>query len=145
DDPLTTYSHAARELDTRKLAYLHLVNPAAASLEKKTPADPRAMEMLQRMREAWRGILVLAGGFDAESAERWLREGRADLIAFGRKVLANPHLPERLRAGGSAAEGAERGLREGRADLIAFGRKFLANPDLPERLRAGAALNTDDP
>jgi N-ethylmaleimide reductase len=99
DDPLTTYSHAARELDTRKLAYLHLVSPAAASLEKETPADPLAMEMLQRMREAWRGILVVAGGFDAESAERWLREGRADLIAFGRKFIANPDLPERLRAG----------------------------------------------
>jgi N-ethylmaleimide reductase len=99
DDPLTTYSHAARELDTRKLAYLHLVNPAAASLEKKTPADPLAMEMLERMRQAWRGILVLAGGFDAESAERWLLEGRADLIAFGRKFIANPDLPERLRAG----------------------------------------------
>jgi N-ethylmaleimide reductase len=99
DDPLTTYSHAARELDTRKLAYLHLVNPAAAALEKKTPPDPLAMEMLQRMRKAWRGVLVVAGGFDAESAERWLREGRADLIAFGRKFLANPDLPERLRAG----------------------------------------------
>jgi hypothetical protein len=29
-----------------------------------------------------------------------LREGRADLIAFGRKFIANPDLPERLRVGG---------------------------------------------
>jgi N-ethylmaleimide reductase len=55
--------------------------------------------MLERMRKAWRGVLVLAGGFNAESAQRWLREGRADLIAFGRKFLANSDLPERLRAG----------------------------------------------
>src|SRR5437588_485766 len=32
-------------------------------------------------------------------AARWLREGRADLIAYGRKFLANPDLPERLRLG----------------------------------------------
>jgi len=30
---------------------------------------------------------------------RWLREGQADLIAFGRKFIANPDLPERLRVG----------------------------------------------
>jgi N-ethylmaleimide reductase len=39
----------------------------------------------------------MAGGFDGDSAEQWLREGRADLIAFGRKFIANPDLPQRLR------------------------------------------------
>jgi N-ethylmaleimide reductase len=53
--------------------------------------------MLRRMREAWRGPLMLAGGFDGASAARWISEGRADLIAFGRKFIANPDLPERLR------------------------------------------------
>jgi N-ethylmaleimide reductase len=43
--------------------------------------------------------LIVAGGFEAETAARWLREGRADLIAFGRKFIANPDLPERLRVG----------------------------------------------
>ncbi|MFZ1547040.1 MAG: hypothetical protein WAT12_08050, partial [Candidatus Nitrotoga sp.] len=27
----------------------------------------------------------------------WLQQGKADLIAFGRKFLANPDLPERFR------------------------------------------------
>lgn len=39
----------------------------------------------------------MAGGFDHDTAETWLLEGRADLIAFGRKFLANPDLPERFR------------------------------------------------
>jgi len=99
DDPLTTFTHATRELDSRKLAYLHVVNPAMAALESRTPPGPEAMQMLQRIRETWHGPLMLAGGFDAGTAERWLREGRADLIAFGRKFIANPDLPERLRAG----------------------------------------------
>ena len=57
----------------------------------------RALAMLDTMRERYRGMLMLAGGFDRDSAEAWLRNGRADLIAFGRKFLANPDLPERLR------------------------------------------------
>ncbi|MGH9709392.1 MAG: hypothetical protein ACRD37_02455 [Candidatus Acidiferrales bacterium] len=40
---------------------------------------------------------MFSGGFDHDSAEAWLREGKADLIAFGRKFLANPDLPERFR------------------------------------------------
>ena len=40
---------------------------------------------------------MLAGGFDQDTAETWLARGRADLIAFGRKFLANPDLPERFR------------------------------------------------
>jgi N-ethylmaleimide reductase len=40
---------------------------------------------------------MVAGGFDRDSAEAWLRAGRADLIAFGRKFIANPDLPQRLR------------------------------------------------
>ena len=39
---------------------------------------------------------MVAGGFDVETAEAWLRQGKADLVAFGRKVLANPDLPERF-------------------------------------------------
>ena len=39
----------------------------------------------------------MAGGFDQDTAEQWLATGRADAIAFGRKFLANPDLPERFR------------------------------------------------
>jgi N-ethylmaleimide reductase len=53
--------------------------------------------MLELMRERYRGTLIVAGGFDQETAEAWLRQGKADLVAFGRKFLANPDLPERFR------------------------------------------------
>lgn len=42
---------------------------------------------------------VVAGGFQSDTAARWVREGKADLIAFGGKFIANPELPERLRIG----------------------------------------------
>ncbi|HXD07147.1 MAG TPA: alkene reductase [Burkholderiaceae bacterium] len=97
DDPLATFTYAVRELNARGLAYLHLVNPAASAIERGAPPEPAALQMLERLRETWKGLLVLAGGFDARSAEQWIREGRADLIAFGRKFIANPDLPARLR------------------------------------------------
>jgi len=48
------------------------------------------LRMAALMRENYRGTLMLAGGYDRDTAEAWLREGRADLIAFGRKYIANP-------------------------------------------------------
>jgi N-ethylmaleimide reductase len=51
------------------------------------------------LRSAFKGLFILAGGFDAASAESALVEKRADLIAFGRPFLANPDLVARMRAG----------------------------------------------
>jgi N-ethylmaleimide reductase len=97
DDPETTFAHIARELSTFHLAYLHIVNPATAALEKGVEPDPQAMAMVDLMRRKYRGTLIIAGGFDHDTAEQWLEQGRADLIAFGRKFIANPDLPERFR------------------------------------------------
>jgi bacterioferritin len=68
-------------------------------MQKGEEPDPRALRMVGLIRRKYKGTLMAAGGFDRESATRWLREGRADLIAFGRKFIANPDLAERLRTG----------------------------------------------
>jgi N-ethylmaleimide reductase len=101
DDPETTFGHVAEKLNRRALAYLHIVNPAVAATEKGIEPDPGALRMLELMRERYRGTLIIAGGFDHDTAEGWLQQGKADLIAFGRKFLANPDLPERFRSGAS--------------------------------------------
>jgi N-ethylmaleimide reductase len=56
------------------------------------PADLKAL-----LRTAFKGPLILAGGFDGASAEAALTAGQADLIAFGRPFLANPDLVQRMR------------------------------------------------
>jgi N-ethylmaleimide reductase len=101
DDPETTFGHIAEKLNGGALAYLHIVNPAVAAIEKGIEPDPGALRMLELMRERYRGTLIIAGGFDHDTAEGWLRLRKADLIAFGRKLLANPDLPERFRSGAS--------------------------------------------
>jgi N-ethylmaleimide reductase len=98
DDPEATFSTIARGLSEFRFAYLHIVNPAAAAIEKgHAPAD-REARILALIRKKYHGTLIVAGGFDRDTAEAWLEQGKADLIAFGRKFLANPDLPERFRA-----------------------------------------------
>ena len=67
---------------------------------------------------------MLAGGFSAVAAARWIAEGRTDLVVFGRKFIANPDLPERLRAGEPLNEPNQKtfygGGSEGYTDYPAF-------------------------
>jgi N-ethylmaleimide reductase len=99
DDPETTFGTVAEMLGDFHLAYLHIVNPAMAAIEKGEAPDAPSERMLKLMRSKHRGTLIIAGGFDRDTAEAWLEQGRADLIAFGRKFIANPDLPQRYRAG----------------------------------------------
>lgn len=43
--------------------------------------------------------VVACGKLDVDSAERALRDGRADLVAFGRALIADPELPNKVRDG----------------------------------------------
>lgn len=97
DDPEATFGYIASQLNDFRLAYLHLINPDAAALDRGEEPGAEAQRILALLREKYHGTLMVAGGFDRDSAEAWLRAGRADLIAFGRKFIANPDLPQRLR------------------------------------------------
>jgi N-ethylmaleimide reductase len=87
------YLALARELGGLKLAYLHLVDHSSLG----APEVPAAFKA--DLRSAFGGTFIASGGLDRESADRVLREGRADLVAFGRAWLANPDLIERMKAG----------------------------------------------
>jgi N-ethylmaleimide reductase len=98
DDPEMTFGYIAEKLNSGALAYLHVVNPAVGAIEKGIEPNPGAQKMLVLLRKKYRGTLIVAGGFGHDTAEGWLRQRKADLIAFGRKFLANPDLPERFRS-----------------------------------------------
>jgi len=97
-DPEATFGHVVERLNAYGLAYLHVVRRFKES-EDGTQMEPEARSMMQLIRDAYKGRLMAAGGFDLDGAEELLRTGKADLIAFGRKFLANPDLPERFRLG----------------------------------------------
>lgn len=97
NDPEATFGFVTKKLTDYGLAYLHAVNPALTALEKKEAPSARELQMIELIRKNYGGKLIFAGGFDYDTAETWLKEGKADLIAFGRKFIANPDLPDRLR------------------------------------------------
>ncbi|MCY0852589.1 alkene reductase [Cupriavidus sp. D39] len=97
DTPEATFGYIVRQLNVRDLAYLHLVEPAMVGTVKDENFDPRWDAIIHLLRLEYNGVLMLAGGYDRDSAERALASGRADIIAFGRPFIANPDLPVRLR------------------------------------------------
>ncbi len=86
------YLALTRELSAMGLQYVHLLDHSAMG------APPVPAEFKARLRAAFTGVFILAGGFDRASADSALRAGQADLIAFARPFLANPDLVERMRA-----------------------------------------------
>lgn len=99
ETPQATFGHIVRSLNQWNLAYLHLVEPAVVGTVKDENFDPRWDAIIGQLRAAWDGVLMIAGGYDPETAEQALIDGRADIIAFGRPFLANPDLPRRIRDG----------------------------------------------
>ena len=87
------YQALVEALSGLGLLYLHVLDHSAIG----APAVPDTIKAA--LRKAFDGPFVLAGGFDAASAERVLASGQADLVAFGRPFLANPDLVARFKTG----------------------------------------------
>lgn len=86
-----TWIELARELSKRNLAYVHISNRDALVANEKGKA------FLKQFRETYDGTLILAGMYTKEEGERDVREGLADLVAFGRPFISNPDLVERMK------------------------------------------------
>ena len=86
------YLALTSELSALGLLYLHVLDHSAMG----APAVPATIKT--QLRTAFKGPFILAGGFDRASAERALAANEADLIAFGRPLLANPDLVARMQA-----------------------------------------------
>ncbi len=95
-DPKALFTYVVQRLDSLDLAYLHLIEPRVLGNVIDDSKD-QAPVASQLMRQHYRGLIIAAGGFTAQSAEAILQAGDADMVAFGRDFIANPDLPERLR------------------------------------------------
>ncbi len=75
------------------LLYLHVLDHSAMG----APAVPHEYKI--KLRKAFNGPFILAGGFVKETAEKVLEDGEADLVGFGRPFISNPDLVRRMRDG----------------------------------------------
>ncbi|MPW35367.1 alkene reductase [Vibrio sp. B1Z05] len=113
-NPEHTYTEAAKLLDSHNITYLHI-----AEVDwDDAPDTPKEFKIA--LRKAFKNTLIYAGRYKAESGETAIAEGLADMIGFGRPFIANPDLPQRIKAGAQWAQhdpntlfgGDEKGLTD---------------------------------
>lgn len=99
DDPEPLYRYAIESLAKLGIAYLHLIEPRASGTGKADASRSDVPSASDRFRQDWPGVLIAAGGYDRESAERAVADDSADAIAFGRAFISTADLVERVRRG----------------------------------------------
>lgn len=83
---------------------LNVFNLAFLDIQEALPGHELAAEgdrYAPAIRSAYRGGLMIGGGYDAELGEAAIVNGEADLIAYGVPFIANPDLVKRFRLGTS--------------------------------------------
>jgi N-ethylmaleimide reductase len=95
DDPDTpeTVLLAMTRMAALGIGYVHFA-------EVDWDAEPNVPEEFRALaRAVFPNLIIVAGNYTPERADWVLDKGYADLVAFGRKFLANPDLPHRMRDG----------------------------------------------
>lgn len=109
-DPQPLFERAVERLDPIGLAYLHVIEGATGGPRDVAPFDYAAL------RAKFHGGWIVNNGYDREMAERTVREGKADAVAFGMDYIANPDLVRRLREGAPLNEANRATLYGGGAE-----------------------------
>jgi N-ethylmaleimide reductase len=101
-NPEVLYREVIKSLDQFKLAYLLLSEPrwSGGAVNDDPRKDPGFLQPLRNgwAREVYSHKIIGAGGFTPSSAKHTVDQGVYDCVAFGRWFIANPDLPERLKA-----------------------------------------------
>jgi 2,4-dienoyl-CoA reductase-like NADH-dependent reductase (Old Yellow Enzyme family) len=83
-NPRALFTYMASELKRRGIAFLFVI-------EREGPDS-----LLADIKRAFGGVVVANQEMTKASAERLIRDGKADAVAFGRSYLATPDLPHRF-------------------------------------------------
>lgn len=84
-----TYTYLAEELNQLDIAYIHLADYSG-------PAPSAPLYLKQDIGRLFQNCIILGGDYNGEKAERDLRNGIGDLIAFGTPFVSHPDLAARL-------------------------------------------------
>jgi N-ethylmaleimide reductase len=98
-NPAALITHVIRELSSRKIAYLHLIEPRASEIGVSDELHANVPDTAQRLRHTFTGPVISAGAYTPESGAFAIDSDLADAIAFGRLFIANPDLVARVRLG----------------------------------------------
>ena len=104
-DRLGTFSYVARELGKRKLGWIAareaLVEEGTKLVDSqgrpRAIANPDSIGPI--LKQIFGGTFIANEEFDQATAERFLADGKADAVAFGKLFIANPDLVQRFATG----------------------------------------------
>ncbi|MBU1169456.1 MAG: alkene reductase [Proteobacteria bacterium] len=92
EETIPTFDFIVKRLNDYKLSYLHLSEPFT-DVTEVPGAEPH---IARRYRPMYKGTLMINSGFDQEKGNRVIKDGHADLVAFGKLFISNPDLVERF-------------------------------------------------
>eukprot|EP00889_Picochlorum_renovo_P006968 jgi/Picre1/33998/NNA_001475.t1 len=94
--PYASVSYMIEELNRFGLAYIHCLEPRVKG-NTDQEADPHFS--LAPFRKICRTVFIASGGYVPQDAADAIGSGSADLVAFGRRYLANPDFVKRIKLG----------------------------------------------
>jgi N-ethylmaleimide reductase len=98
-NPEALFAYVAQALDTIGIAFLEMREGRTSGFgaTDQAPVSPV-------IRQHFKGVLILNGGYTPEEAADTIAAGKADAIAFGRPFISNPDLPVRIATGAALAD-----------------------------------------
>jgi len=94
EDTIPTFDHIIKKLSMDyNLAYLHLSEP----FNDVSDIPYAETEIAKRYRPMYDGTLMINAGFDQEKGNAVIKNGNADLVAYGKLYISNPDLVERFK------------------------------------------------
>lgn len=94
DETLPLFDYVSQHLSERRIAYLHVMEPINAA--EQLPDSLKKPSTAAYFRRRFEGALIAAVDYTQDSANEAIRQGHADLVAFGRAFIANPDLVTRF-------------------------------------------------
>ncbi len=92
EETIPTFEYIIKKLNDYNLAYVHLSEPF-----NDVSHVPHAItNIAKHFRPIYKGTLMINTNFDLEKANAVIKNGDADLVAFGKPFISNPDLVERF-------------------------------------------------
>lgn len=92
EETIPTFDYIVKKLNDYDLAYLHLSEP----FNDVSGYDFLVQNIAEHYRPLYNGTLMINSNFNQEKGNQIIKNGLADLVAYGKLFISNPDLAERF-------------------------------------------------
>lgn len=98
-DPIRLFTYVIGKLSDRGIGYIHMIEPRSTNAGGTDVVEHNVPCTSKIFKPYFKGVFISAGGYTPDTAKQVVENEEAEAIAFGRLFIANPDLPERIKAG----------------------------------------------